>query len=129
MVDPHCDPVALAATYRLFGVVNPLVASWRPIYRQRLLPVLRAAATSGGSSRPARVLDVGAGSGWTTALLAHLVGPTGEVVGVELEPDLARWGAANVEAADVPWTVLEQAELLAPETFPGRALMPLVLMI
>lgn len=56
-----------------------------------------------------RVLDVGAGSGWTTALLAHLVGPTGEVVGVELEPDLARWGAANVEAADVPWAVLEQA--------------------
>lgn len=56
-----------------------------------------------------RVLDVGAGSGWTTALLAHLVGPTGEVVGVELEPDLARWGAANVEAADVPWAVLEHA--------------------
>src|SRR5204863_3431479 len=26
-----------------------------------------------------RVLDVGAGSGWTTALLAHLTGPTGEV--------------------------------------------------
>lgn len=56
-----------------------------------------------------RVLDVGAGSGWTTALLAHLVGPTGEVVGVELEPDLARWGAANVEAADVPWAVLERS--------------------
>ena len=35
-----------------------------------------------------RVLDVGSGSGWTTALLAHLVGPTGEVVGVELEPEL-----------------------------------------
>jgi protein-L-isoaspartate(D-aspartate) O-methyltransferase len=57
----------------------------------------------------ARVLDVGAGSGWTTALLAHLVGPTGEVVGVELEPELARWGAANVAAADVPWAVLEPA--------------------
>ncbi len=57
----------------------------------------------------ARVLDVGAGSGWTTALLAHLVGPTGEVVGVELEPDLARWGAQNLAAADVPWAVLEPA--------------------
>jgi protein-L-isoaspartate(D-aspartate) O-methyltransferase len=31
-----------------------------------------------------RVLDVGAGSGWTTALLAHLTGPAGEVLGVEL---------------------------------------------
>ena len=34
-----------------------------------------------------RVLDVGAGSGWTTALLAHLTGPDGTVLGVELEPD------------------------------------------
>jgi protein-L-isoaspartate(D-aspartate) O-methyltransferase len=35
-----------------------------------------------------RVLDVGAGSAWTTALLAHVVGPTGEVVGVERVPTL-----------------------------------------
>jgi protein-L-isoaspartate(D-aspartate) O-methyltransferase len=45
------------------------------------------------------VLDVGAGSGWTTALIARLVGPSGSVVGVELEPDHAAWGAANVAAA------------------------------
>ena len=43
-----------------------------------------------------RVLDVGAGSGWTTALLTHLVGPTGEVLGVELEPDLVRFGSENL---------------------------------
>ena len=30
-----------------------------------------------------RVLDVGAGSGWTTALLSWLVGPEGRVIGVE----------------------------------------------
>ena len=30
-----------------------------------------------------RVLDVGSGSGWTTALLAHLVAPDGSAVGVE----------------------------------------------
>lgn len=30
-----------------------------------------------------KVLDVGAGSGWTTALLAHLVGKSGQVLGVE----------------------------------------------
>lgn len=30
-----------------------------------------------------RVLDVGSGSGWTTGLLAHLVGPEGRVVAVE----------------------------------------------
>lgn len=42
------------------------------------------------------VLDVGAGSGWTTALLAHLVGPTGSVLGLELVTELARWGAVNL---------------------------------
>lgn len=51
----------------------------------------------------ARVLDVGAGSGWTTALLAHLVGPTGSVLGVELEPDLAAWGACNLAATGQGW--------------------------
>jgi protein-L-isoaspartate(D-aspartate) O-methyltransferase len=35
-----------------------------------------------------RVLDVGSGSGWTTAILARLVGPTGSVLGVEIVPQL-----------------------------------------
>lgn len=35
-----------------------------------------------------RVLDVGCGSGWTTALLAHLTGPDGHVTGVELIPEV-----------------------------------------
>ena len=42
----------------------------------------------------ARVLDVGAGSGWTTAILAHLVGETGSVLGLELVPDLGSVGAS-----------------------------------
>ena len=55
------------------------------------------------------VLDVGAGSGWTTALLAWLVGPSGTVVGVELEPELAQWGGGNVAAAGLPWARVERA--------------------
>ena len=57
----------------------------------------------------ARVLDVGAGSGWTTALLARLVGAAGRVLGLELDPQLAAWGAANLAAHDLPWASLEQA--------------------
>lgn len=57
-----------------------------------------------------RVLDVGTGSGWTTALLAHLVGATGEVIGVELEPELVRFGAANLAARDQPWASIRQAQ-------------------
>ncbi|MDM7830410.1 protein-L-isoaspartate O-methyltransferase family protein [Cellulomonas edaphi] len=57
----------------------------------------------------AAVLDVGAGSGWTTAILAQLVGPTGEVLGVELDPELAAWGAANLYARGMGWARIERA--------------------
>ncbi|MFZ0141111.1 MAG: methyltransferase domain-containing protein [Aeromicrobium sp.] len=57
-----------------------------------------------------RVLDVGSGSGWTTALLARLVGPTGSVLGVELEPDLATWGAENLGRQDTPWASIRAAD-------------------
>ena len=55
------------------------------------------------------VLDVGAGSGWTTALLAHLVGPDGRVRGVEVEPDLVQRSAADVAALGRPWATVETA--------------------
>ena len=55
------------------------------------------------------VLDVGAGSGWTTALLAHLTGPTGRVLGVELEPDLVDFGTANLDRQHVPWASIHEA--------------------
>ena len=56
-----------------------------------------------------KVLDVGCGSGWTTALLAHLVGRTGRVLGVELEPDLVDFGSANLDCAGVPWASIHEA--------------------
>jgi protein-L-isoaspartate(D-aspartate) O-methyltransferase len=41
------------------------------------------------------VLDVGSGSGWTTALLAHIVGPQGTVYAVERIPELVKFGRDN----------------------------------
>ena len=55
------------------------------------------------------VLDVGAGSGWTTALLAHLTGSSGSVVGVELVPELAEWGAANLAGTAYDWASIRPA--------------------
>ena len=43
-----------------------------------------------------RVLDVGSGTGWTTALLGHLVGPEGCVIGCEIVPELVEWGRENL---------------------------------
>ncbi|PFG36819.1 protein-L-isoaspartate(D-aspartate) O-methyltransferase [Flavimobilis soli] len=44
------------------------------------------------------VLDVGSGSGWTAALLDHLVTPGGTVVGVELDPALVSFARRNLTA-------------------------------
>ena len=57
-----------------------------------------------------RVLDVGSGSGWTTALLAHLTGPEGEVIGVEIEPDLVEFGAANLARTGQAWAHVSAAD-------------------
>ena len=43
-----------------------------------------------------KVLDVGSGSGWTTALLAEIVGEKGKVIAIELVPELKKFGEKNV---------------------------------
>jgi protein-L-isoaspartate(D-aspartate) O-methyltransferase len=49
-----------------------------------------------GTKSGDRVLDVGSGSGWQTALLAELVGPSGRVIAIERIPDLKKFGEHNV---------------------------------
>jgi protein-L-isoaspartate(D-aspartate) O-methyltransferase len=43
------------------------------------------------------VLDVGSGSGWSTALLAHIVGENGKVTAVERIPELYDFGKKNID--------------------------------
>lgn len=44
-----------------------------------------------------RILDIGAGSGWQTALLAQTIGPGGKVDAVEIIPELCEFGEENVK--------------------------------
>lgn len=48
-----------------------------------------------------KVLDVGSGSGWTTALVAHLVGREGRVVAVEKVPELVAFVRENCQRLGV----------------------------
>lgn len=43
------------------------------------------------------VLDVGSGSGWTTALISFLVGKKGKVTALEVIPKIAKWGEKNTD--------------------------------
>jgi protein-L-isoaspartate(D-aspartate) O-methyltransferase len=50
-----------------------------------------------------RAIHVGAGTGYYTALVAHMVGPSGSVTAIEYEPHLAARAKANLE----PWPNVE----------------------
>lgn len=48
-----------------------------------------------------KVMDVGSGSGWTSALLASLTGDNGRVYAVEKIEDLVKFGRENCQALDI----------------------------
>jgi len=43
-----------------------------------------------------KILDIGSGSGWTTALLAEIVGEKGKIIGLEIIPELVTFGKNNI---------------------------------
>jgi len=57
-----------------------------------------------------KILDVGSGSGWTTALLAHLVGPTGTIYAVERILELVQFGEENCRRMGVHNVLFFEAE-------------------
>jgi protein-L-isoaspartate(D-aspartate) O-methyltransferase len=59
-----------------------------------------------GALSPARgnvALHIGCGTGYYTAILAHLVGPSGKVIAYEIEPELARRAIESLR----PWDNVE----------------------
>ena len=57
-----------------------------------------------------KVLDVGAGSGWSTALLGHIIGAKGRVYGVEIMPALMEVGRRNLLSAEIYNALIVPAE-------------------
>ena len=71
------------------------------------------------------VLDLGSGSGWTSMLLAVLVGPTGRVIGVERHHELVESSRAAIEAVTAEFADRETlAEVAIHEAVPGALGLP-----
>lgn len=72
-----------------------------------------------------KVLDVGSGSGWTTALLSCLAGKHGKVFAVEKIPGLVKFGADNCEKLDLHNVEFHLAgnEFGLPEEAPFNAIL------
>ena len=56
-----------------------------------------------------KILDIGSGSGWSTALLAYITGETGSVTGLERIPELVTLGQENLAKYMMPWASIMQA--------------------
>ncbi len=57
-----------------------------------------------------KVLDIGSGSGWTTALLGHIVTQDGSVTGLERIPELVIFAKKNLEKYNLKQVHIEQAK-------------------
>lgn len=66
-----------------------------------------------------RVLDLGAGSGYGTALLATMVGPEGRAIGVEIDPTLV--AGARLALGDVAHAELHTGDAVACQSWPAGA--------
>jgi protein-L-isoaspartate(D-aspartate) O-methyltransferase len=53
-----------------------------------------------------RVLEIGAGTGYNAALMAHIVGPKGSVVAVDIDDDIVAGAGRNLAAAGVSGVTL-----------------------
>jgi protein-L-isoaspartate(D-aspartate) O-methyltransferase len=85
---PDADPVYLY-TDNLFGILpERRLNNGQPSLHARLIDQAPPAAGQ-------HVVHIGTGTGYYTAIMAHLTGPSGRVTGIEYEPELAARAKAN----------------------------------
>jgi protein-L-isoaspartate(D-aspartate) O-methyltransferase len=81
---------------------GPDAVQWRA--RSSCAPAIDALALESGQ----RALHIGGGTGYYTALMAHVVGPSGSVRMIEVDEDLARQAAVNL--GSMPWVTAQHSD-------------------
>lgn len=93
---PELDPVL---TYRDDAIVTQRDADGVPTSSSSQ-PTIMAIMLDQLDLRPGhRVLEIGAGTGYNAALMAHLVGPTGTVISLDIDPDTVARARGALAAA------------------------------
>lgn len=105
--------------YRDEPIVTKLDAGGRPISSSSQ-PAIMATMLDQLDVRPGhRVLEIGAGTGYNAALLAHLTGPDGRVVSLDIDEDTVAQARDHLSAAGRPEVVVACAD--GAGGFPGLA--------
>jgi protein-L-isoaspartate(D-aspartate) O-methyltransferase len=103
----HAERHGLDAVYQDEAIVTrrdpttgePTSSSSQPAIMAEMLELLAPAPGE-------RVAEIGAGTGYNAALLAHLVGDEGVVTSIELDPEVAADARRNLREAGCPATVV-----------------------
>lgn len=108
MDEPDADLTMLDRTYALFPLVNAVVSGWRGVYRRDIRPLARR--------RSLRVLDIGAGGGDVTRMIArrlHRDGCDAQVTGLDVDPRAVRWASAQDGPPGLRWRCASTSDLVA----------------
>src|SRR5204862_5390819 len=103
------QPGRAAAPY-VFGYT---AAEHERLMRQaaRIAPVTERLFREAGIGSGQRVLDLGSGVGDVAMLVARMVGPSGEVVGIERDPSSIARAEARVAAAELRNVTFTQTDV------------------
>jgi protein-L-isoaspartate(D-aspartate) O-methyltransferase len=55
------------------------------------------------------ILDIGCGSGWTSALLGHITGSSGQVIGLDRIPELTQFAIQNIKRFNMTHVTIQIA--------------------
>lgn len=92
--------------YRDEAIVTKRDEGGRPISSSSQPTIMAIMLDQLGVRRGQRVLEIGAGTGFNAALLAHIVGERGRVTSVDLDADTIERARENLDAAGCPDVVL-----------------------
>jgi protein-L-isoaspartate(D-aspartate) O-methyltransferase len=94
--------VPLEMAYRDEAIVTKRGVDGVPISSSSQPTIMALMLDQLGLAPGQRVLEIGAGTGYNAALMACLVGPTGVVVSVEIDAEVAERARASLAAAGYP---------------------------
>jgi protein-L-isoaspartate(D-aspartate) O-methyltransferase len=114
---PHLPP---ESAYRDDAIVTKRDADGQPISSSSQPAIMAIMLDQLGLVPGQRVLEIGAGTGYNAALMRHIVGPSGTVVSLDIEPELVTTARDHLASAGYPDVIVVAAD--GAEGYPPEAL-------